>query len=637
MNRRCAIFFALLISLCSTIPSGYAAAAATPPTYPQECPKGGSTGNPTGSKTFAMDQLSQLQTYFKTVVYCANACYNETVSLSNSHDDSGNPLVKLSVSVKSECSKPDEPSAEKPALGCAKGQTQPTILAHIPAVTVPLLGTLVDASTVGPKSRCNADISNIVGSMVGRYKTSDLTGFKSDLTALNNLPAQAPPIQVPIDVSTVNGSAQLAQELSTGAGISLDQAKQIVQDNPQAAVDAINAIAGGDTGQIQAKLNALHLNPDLADTASLKATMATDNDLPTKAPDQGPSNGNTFANGDSGNTPPTQCGISGMAGGMMYAESACGAHTYQPLSSVQGPYQYLCSTWQHDTIAVGLPQYSDCSYRNDTAITTQVVNGMYDNGGVYQQQYGAMCSSANLTWSSCAYAIHVFGQNGFQNILSAEEVNPGAPAYSLCGYAVSAAACSNNLSIFRNGGTVAGVFGELDRRLGSNAPIVASYVPSSASPVGAIFTSGSSGYYMPYGGSPYANAIPVGYAAPVGYSPIAPISTATQTPTTHATPVQYTGPAPATKPAIAPQPVATLIAQPTTTTRGQSVVLSWSTAGMRTDSCSLTTAGVSLAQGNDGSKRIATNANSPSPMVFLLTCAAVDGTSVQESASVTLQ
>jgi len=155
------------------------------------------------------------------------------------------------------------------------------------------------------------------------------------------------------------------------------------------------------------------------------------------------------------------CGIPTLAGNFMRAESNCGEQNSNPLSSVQGPLHYLCSTWQSYVQMTGVGN-SDCRYRNDPVMSTQVTNAA---NTLFTQRYGSSCTGAGLTLSSCLYSIHVFGEGGFKKMFTAYRMDPGASASILRG-ALGSAAYDNNKSIFTNGGTVAGTFAELDRRLG---------------------------------------------------------------------------------------------------------------------------------------------------------------------------
>src|SRR3989344_5299296 len=78
---------AFFLYLCVLLVGAYghvAYAASTtqaPPTYPPECPAGISTGDPSGSKTFTTEKAQEIEQHLKRVVYCANVCYDERMTV----------------------------------------------------------------------------------------------------------------------------------------------------------------------------------------------------------------------------------------------------------------------------------------------------------------------------------------------------------------------------------------------------------------------------------------------------------------------------------------------------------------------------------------------------------------------------
>ena len=639
---------ALFVCVCVLSVAAYApqALAATgtqlPATYPAGCPKGASTGDPSGTQTFTTDQLPKLQGYLEQVVYCANPCYDEHVSVQVSVGVLSATTVTIPTTVTNKCGTKNPTAADitKANRGCAKGQTQPSIIINVPAIT--LAG--IPAKTIGPKSRCDPAIGKIANSMFAAASNKDVTGFQNGLTALAQLPPQAAPIQ---DAGTDALTTAL-----TGLGVPQDQAAAIA--NNSNSDDLLNAIRSGDSATIKTALQSaadaagVTLNPDvLQNISQLTPTEVAADTTAATTGDTQPGSGDTFDASDNKDAPsqntglntlPTRCGIDGIAGNIMGAESACGSNTYNPLANVHGPFQYLCSTWAGDTAATGYSQYSDCSYANDPTISAAVVNARY---ALYDQQYGSQCEGAGLTDTSCMYAIHVFGEPGFNKMLAAAEANPNAPASSLCGTALQNIACSNNASIINNGGTVAGVFSELDRRLtGSSA------VASAVNPNSNVFSTAS---------NPYVTLSPtaVGYAAAApfgsvssGYSLAQPqqvVQTQTQTSapstsnTTSYTPVSYT---PATQTTPPPLPAAIIIAQPSEIFPGDPVQVSWSSVGMRPDiPCKVVVNGTFLfAVSNEGTKlATTTGAQAGQSLAFALQCTALSGISVNEATSVSIQ
>lgn len=611
-------------------------------TLPVKCPKGGSTGDPQGEKAFSPKQKDELKTYMDTITYCANPCYDVTTTLAVKDDGT---VVFTTKSVNN-CKDETKIAAEqKPPRGCAKDQKQPQITANVPAVTrtVAFITTnLVAATKIGPKSRCNPEISNVVSSMVGRAETSDLAGYKKDLAALQSFSTEVPP-----QIVNPQDPSQYEQVLRAYGMTDDAQIKDAIENKPD-AVKAIADCAAKSTACTEESFNKataeLKLNSNLKDLSQFKADWeeAQKKEASPETPPTREVAG--FEKNQNETGVPTQCGISGLSGLIMRAESSCGRINSNPLSSVQGPYHYLCGTWQRDTAATGFSQYSDCQYRNSVEISTKVVDAVYDQ---HKQKYGNTCESMGLSWTSCAYGIHVFGEGGFRNMLGAYSANPNASALSLCGSALATNACTNNISIFRNGGTVAGVFGELDRRLtGSSViPSVATY----GSPFGVF---GNTNTYTPLGGSPFAQVNPfTGYVStgnPVSTgSPVStggvvstggPVSTGGTVSTGGVTSggTALTGTTPAPIPAT---PVASLIVQPRTILQGDPLTVSWASVGMRLDAPCIVQVATSsndlFAQGNEGSKTV--RFSQVGTYTFTLKCNAVNGLQIQQATSVRIQ
>ncbi|RJR14453.1 hypothetical protein C4585_00145 [Candidatus Parcubacteria bacterium] len=391
---------------------------------------------------------------------------------------------------------------------------------------------------------------------------------------------------------------------------------------------------------------------------------------------------------------PMQCGVPGLAGNIMRVESNCGRINSNPLSSVQGPYHFLCATWQSYTRVTGYGQYADCRYRNDPQISTQVMNARLAQ---YEQSYGGACRSSGLTISSCLYAIHVFGEGGFQGLLQAHRSGSGA---SVCGWVLSSSACRNNSSIFRGGANATNVFAELDRRLG-NQSVISNVATGSFSPLGNFTQGGGFRSTSAMGASPFGNVSPFGANSyQSGFNTVAPVGapgggvapgggqqggttqfqqtqggsgTRTNNGTnndTKNTSKDTTKSGTSTKSildrarsaldslldAVNPDenestetknpvdPVSTIFAQPQTITRGDSLLVSWSSLGMSTDiPCRvLVTSGTVtslLAEGNDGSETIGTDGSQPQgEWKFILRCTAQkNGALVDQEAVVTVE
>jgi hypothetical protein len=91
-----------------------------------------------------------------------------------------------------------------------------------------------------------------------------------------------------------------------------------------------------------------------------------------------------------------------------------------------------------------------------------------------------------------------------------------------------------------------------------------------------------------------------------------------------------------TLPPLPPKPAATLIAQPAVVSKGNTILIAWSSVGMKTDGCTLRSNDVFLAQKNEGTKVIPGSGQSLGVMTFQLTCTPLSGLPIEKSASVTI-
>ncbi|MBP9757462.1 MAG: hypothetical protein KBD06_02590, partial [Candidatus Pacebacteria bacterium] len=315
----------------------------------------------------------------------------------------------------------------------------------------------------------------------------------------------------------------------------------------------------------------------------------------------------------------------------------------------QGPYHFLCGTWTAYANSTGNGQYAYCAYRNDPAISRQVMNAKMTQFG---DQYGAQCTQSGLSLTSCQYAIHVFGETGFKRLFSAYQIDPNASAASLRGGALTRDAYDNNSSIFNNGGTVAGVFGELDKRLGGNSTRIAG-IQSISSPITG-FTGG--GGAITSGGSPFSGASlfnwsgysssATGYSTPTGYSTnsgggissffsglFSGMTSVRNTAPTTQNQVQYPMQAQT-------QAVVSIIAQPQTAYVGTHVVVSWSSVGMRLDRPCVTrmvssSSTSTIANLNEGSTVVTTTEKGI--VRFVISCNALSGQAVTQTATLNVR
>ncbi len=677
----------LLVAVIFAVPfSAFAQGTNPPALVPAECPKGASTGNPTETKLFVDGVTTDvpIKDFMARKLYCPNACYSVRVTIARA-TSGDKEAMQFKVVGTNDCKDATKlPKDQTPPRGCEKGQTQPTVIVDVPKISfsLPIIGetVLLAGQTVGPKSRCSAvDILKTVNNVfdkLGTRSPGTIKTAQADIDALKQTPNTATPLpnsapeqtapdptvaaQPAPDKPTPSTADTLAQTLQTKFGVPEEQAKALVAsdaDKIQAMIDKTNA---NDTAGAQAIAKTLNLNDDvMKNIAQMQPAQQTPEERPAETPAATDKpNQNTFPQTAQSNPGlPTQCGTDGLAGNIMYAESRCAQINSNPLSSVQGPYHFLCGTWTAYANSTGNSAVSDCSNRNDPAISTMVMNAKMDQ---FASQYGSQCSQAGLSITSCQYAIHVFGETGFKGLYNSYLNNPNDSAFSVCGSAVSNAACSNNSSIFRNGGTVAGIFGELDKRLGGNGTVIPN-INQNASPFTG-FTSGTgfnTSNGSPFGGvNPFfggtgtsaftGGTTPSGNGASYGYRPStgsyqSPLSSffsnlfgsGTQAPVQ--TPAQQV---PYQTPQNNQQAVVSIIAQPQNAFVGNFIVVSWSSVGMRSATpCTtyvVTNSGTStVATTNEGSKII--TAGAKGLMRFTISCTTLAGQTVTQATAVAVQ
>ena len=284
------------------------------------------------------------------------------------------------------------------------------------------------------------------------------------------------------------------------------------------------------------------------------------------------------------------------------------------------------------------------------------------------------CLSGSVTVSKCAtnpeaaYEVACKqGRNMSRIAPTSVAAQPPAPTVGktvTVGKELSVVAPPNPLS--QKGGTSPDLAGNAgyqggQQNTGFNAPPYGGYTHSG-------FGSGANGYSSGYG-SPFANVTPAPsnyFAAPPPNPP--PPRNVSSPPTIAIQPVLASQPlsilqpsTPVEQSSIAQQllnalrgtastlsatPIppagipseATLFVQPRIVVRGNSIVLSWSSVGMKTDApCTVSNKTSVLAQKNEGSKIIPTDASTPrGPMTFTLSCAAHSGAMIRQTAFVTV-
>lgn len=661
----------LLISICTlslaATPKAVGAASETqaPPAYPQNCPKGASTGDPSGTKTFTDPDPSQLQKHLQQVVYCANACYDEkvTIRVSLGADISGTTMTVLTVA--SNLCDVKDPTAEdiaKTNRGCAKGQKQPAITIQVPAIS----HTDIGAQTIGPKSRCDPALKGVADSMLNAASKSDVNGLKDGLTALQNLPAQAPPIQ--------NAGTDALSQAFQSAGLSRSEADTLVAANPQAASNLLQKVAAGDTAGAQAIAKTLGLNPDIATKIAALQPPPQTPDTTTRGGGQNTLGGATIsADAARGQSAPLPGGVWGQT--FKNAEDSMGLSSSVPgylagaakiesggdpkVCSPTGPcglFQYTSATWRKWSAAWNLASNGDpnplpLSARLDPQLSTGVT-AFYSATNL--RQYGSLIQQSGMSPYAALYAIHNIGDGGGPKFIRAFAQNPNTPVnrvldantirYNPSIYGngnISLAQAQQNMLLKMGGSTnfTGNSTYPFSSHLGGatayNAPygaVNAAYNAASSAFVGYPFVSSSAGYMLaqplPPAAPSYQGQQQVGGNQSFqGGQPVLPSQTPSPTYNTTSQP-------------SVPDPAATIIAQPDSITPGTPVQVSWSSVGMKADRpCQVFINSVFLfGEGNEGTKfATTTNATAGQQWTFTLKCTALSGASIRQAAAVQIR
>ena len=476
----------------------------------------GHTGNPTGSQTFKStdaDLAVKIRTYITERALCPSACYDIILVLKLEGLD-----LTLNVTGTNMCKDPQPTQSDiknvytqlktpNESRSCKGDKGPATITVEAPGKIEP------------PKTRCSEQATS------GADVAAGSSGMTKENTAAYALQTKLAHEIGNVNVNTPEGQSQLSQVLQK-FGMSEADANARVDgaEKAQSVQEQLQQLARATTPEqaqsIGAKLvlplsgdlkEQSWLNPDkyasvITDQRQLQELRSQANDLygrseSTFPPNQGPQQqGNSYGL-------PVQCGVGGLAGNFMRAESRCN-QIQTSTTGCGGPYHYCASTWRKDACETGNCQYSDPSYRFNPEIATKVLDA---KNAQYEERYGASWDAIGMPRSAGLYACHVMGEGGCKAFTSLYAQNPNASAELLRPYLGTCGAqwCYDiNGSIYR-GKSIAGVGQELQNRLGAGGAVISTYA-TGGSPLGG-FTSqyGYQGSYT-YGGSPLAQANPFG-------------------------------------------------------------------------------------------------------------------------------
>lgn len=584
---------------------------------------------------------------------------------------------------------PDKSKDQKTldGVGCAKGQTQPTVTFDISAhntscksSTFTISKCATDPQAAFKAACAGQDMSVVAPTNAAPSATANPAGPAA--TAAPQVQPSPAPTQAPGSGSTIAGNDALVAAL-TKSGLSESDAKALAAD-PDSAQKLINAFATGDKDTIQdtvqdaASKAKLNLNDGVYDNiASLSATdveqakntlapladssgtyiasdtFVPDSSAPVYAPGKGGANAAMISQAEQ------QYGLPpGLLGNMCNAESRCNpsACFQNNPDSACGLYQYTTSTWTGVTTqmcAQGIASVSQycvngsipLNYRLDATVATQVAGY---NISQNLQQYGSLIAQTGIDQSTAAYIMNGLGTPTAAKFFQAYIANPNMSTADFLYQtqpSLAATILANNGHLYA-GQTLQGTVNQFAANLGASAS--GSGANSSLGPFGAITGGGT--YVDPtltnYGAvSPFSNVgglyTSSGITSTAGYTQTNPYATYTQSQTysssqnTQAqTGVQTTS---ATVTTAVPLAAAQLIVEPHDVSAGAQLRVVWTSAGTDVSApCQVLENGTALmATAKEGSLILA--ATSTGTISFTLSCRSqATGASITSSDSATV-
>lgn len=632
-----------------------------PPTLPEKCPRGASTGDPSGTKVFLNDGKSTadvIRDFIHRKTSCPNACYDIRITISQTKGmgPDGTEVPGLSYKtevIKNWCTdKTKAPKDQPTPMGCAKGQKQPEV-----TVMTPALGgsgiTVLEPRKVGPKSRCRGDAADTTSSIVtnfgskctgtGDYLSGNCTKAATEayatMDAYNALPRLAPPV----GGGPVAGSDAIVQAF-TNAGIDETKARDIVEKNPDAAADYLKALESGDKAAQAEALKKLTLNADLSDPqkqALLKAPSEPSTPDTTRPPDTPADTTqvgqNTFEKSKSETDfEKARCAISKIESG-----SCDGRYNlvgpWTPKGYAYGRYQVMDFNIPNWTRGACGRAYSPGEFLADSGCQDAVFNtyfgqhvascGSYE--GAAAKWFSGKCYITNASdgYTSVGRYVQkfasVFGSEQLPFGGAAAPYSPGSspfaqvnPFYSYSSY---------NSPYGNTGG-----YTQNDVVCDGSGCYLRNWNGSASSPYGQS---------SPYGGYSGNTGTTGGFSGTGGGTTGTPYSGGTTGGGTVGGGVPIVGGGPIATTTIAP-PVGIITIQPKNAKPGDTVLVSWASAGVRASPpCQVTiassTAPLPFAEGNGGSRRA--RLNSATTYTFALACTPLTGGTIERSATILVQ
>ena len=574
---------------------------------------------------------------FKRISSCPSACYDLNSSLTVK--GLMVPVLIVTTSASDLC-KPE--NKENPA---AEGRGCPPTQKNEPRITIAVEENKLAGlkkQTIGPKSRCDDELLELVDSAFGKMKDHDTAGLSEDLKKLEELKKAPERTDVPLD-----GNQTLVDALTPTIG--RENAEQVVKENQSLATQLNEAIKKGDVAEAERISKELKLNTDLTNdvvrlTASnegiSKDIVGTSGDLAVRPM-------NTFGTGiNPADLDRAKQAIAGIESGGRYDQigpkTKSGDYAY-------GKYQIMgrnIPSWTREALGQALtPQ----QFVSSPEAQESVFEYKFSQ---YVQKYGGYENAAKV-W---------FGGTGALRNSNASDIlgtTVGRYAQLFNASFNNAIPFAGTASIYRSGTSP----------FANMSPFINNAIPVGATTQGTLGGSITQLFSSLFNRTPSSvsnngqTILPVNqgtrqYPQEQPSSPISPTQVQpSQTYPTQTQPSSQISPAQALLRALLPvetepqvsgppvQAVANIIAEPAQIAKGKSFVVSWSSVGMSASApCNLllrngeNTASV-IAQGNEGSKVIATNTSAESGVWnFTLQCTAyTDGHSIEQSASVFVQ
>ena len=327
---------------------------------------------------------------------------------------------------------------------------------------------------------------------------------------------------------------------------------------------------------------------------------------------------------------------SGALGKIANVESGGNPNAGSP-GAAYGLFQWLPKSWEYASQAL-YGRVLDSSVRANPSVSAKVTAFSLAQ---IKTKNGALIQQANVDMTLGLYLGHFLGPAGGSRFLQAYMQNPNADATAL--FPREAAA---NRSVF-NGRTLSGVMNELARRLkvaGVNVNVSGNY--SDAMGVSYAYSDAdiSQSNFMPKGYRPTGQDpqrdYPANYSASsYGQQQYATANSVQQAVMSTQVAQTYSNAGTvASSSAIVsakPSSAINLVAQPIRVSIGDPVLISWTSAGVKSSSCALKQGETTLGTGGEGTSQM--QALSAGTLTFDFSCTSNSGEVLHKSTSVDIQ